>query len=46
MVRIEQGTITMPMVGNEPDEIAAPMSLAGWLTDANAFTSFGLSSVS
>ena len=29
MVLIEQGTTIMPMVGNEPDEIEAPMSAAG-----------------
>ena len=29
MVRIEQGATIMPMVGNEPDEIAAPISLTG-----------------
>ena len=27
MVRIEQGAITMPRVRNEPEAIAAPMSL-------------------
>src|SRR5579871_4211961 len=27
IVRIEQGATIMPMVGNEPDEIAAPISL-------------------
>ena len=42
MVRIEQGATIMPMVGNEPDEIDAPMSATAWLTEANARTSFGL----
>ena len=46
MVRIEQGTTTMPMVGNEPDEIDAPMSAVGWLIEASARISFGLKSVS
>ena len=46
MVRIEQGTTIMPMVANEPDEIEAPMSAAGWLTEASARTSFGLNLVS
>ena len=29
MVRMEHGAMTMPSVGNEPDEIDAPMSLCG-----------------
>jgi hypothetical protein len=29
MVRIEHGAMIMPMVGNEPDEIAAPISVTG-----------------
>ena len=29
MVRIEHGAMTMPIVGNEPEEIAAPISAFG-----------------
>jgi hypothetical protein len=29
MVRTEQGTITIPSVLNDPDEMLAPMSLIG-----------------
>jgi hypothetical protein len=46
MVCTEQGTISMPMVENEPEEIAAPTSPIGWNTAARSRTSLGFMSVS
>ncbi len=42
----EQGATTMPMVWNEPLEIAAARSSGAWTWSASAFTSFNLRSVS
>jgi hypothetical protein len=46
MERTEHGTITMPMVGKEPDEIEAPISAVAWKCEASARTSLGFMSVS
>jgi len=46
MLRIEQGATTMPIVGNEPDEIGAARSPTACTTSARARRSAGLSAVS